>query len=79
MMLRLAMEFGVMVVLMALVFWLGYRRGYRVAYDTKLSEALENARRRRTLTPHEAEVLGLTRPRSRAVRIKGTSRRGLGD
>ena len=79
MMWRIALELLVTTILMALVFWVGYRQGYRKMYDTKLADALKNARRRAALTPAEAEALGVLRPRVRSARFKGTSRRGLND
>lgn len=77
MMWRIALELLVTTILMAACVWLGYRQGYRKMYNTKLEDALKNARRKAALTPAEAEALGVTRPRVRRARVQGTSRRNL--
>lgn len=76
----LLLELLVTAALMYLMWWLGYRQGYRKAMAVRVEELAKNARQRANAAKAKADVLeGQARPHIARVRIKGTSRRDLGD
>lgn len=80
MMLRIAIEFVVVAVVLSLCMWWAYRRGYHVAYTERLEVLAKNARKQANQATAEANILeGALPPRVRRARVKGTSRRGLND